>query len=197
MKVFSVGENKKTCNFFLTVSIVLLSCGITFGSLYLSKSSSETLDSIKTYISNFFSTFGENTNNLNVFKNSLIEGIIYFVIIFFMGFFRFGFAVTGAIIIKKGFVTGYTAASFIKLYGINGLLVMLSTMPSVFIAIPAMLFFATVSVIFSLSGGKKDKKMIISYIFLLFLMIAIFCISSLAEGYLTTTFMKLISSKLV
>lgn len=86
MKVFSVGENKKTCNFFLTVSIVLLSCGITFGSLYLSKSSSETLDSIKTYISNFFSTFGENTNNLNVFKNSLIEGIIYFVIIFLWDF---------------------------------------------------------------------------------------------------------------
>ena len=42
-----------------------------------------------------------------------------------MGFLRFGFIVTGAIIVRKGFIIGFTTASFIKFYGAKGMLVML------------------------------------------------------------------------
>ena len=76
------------------------------------------------------------------------------------------------------------------------MLIMLSTMPAELIAIPTLLFFAAVSVNFSLNRDKKQKKLIISYIFFLILVISIFCVAALAEGFLTTTFMKLISPKI-
>lgn len=197
MRAFSGGEHKSMYNILLTAGIILLAAGVTAGSVYLVKSSGETLEGIKTYITDFFSSISESSSNFDVFKNSMFEGIVCFLIIFVMGFFRFGFVVTGALLVKKGFVTGYAAASFIKLYGFNGIVALLATMPSVFITVPAMLFFSAVSVIFSLNKNKKDKKMVLSYIFLLFVMTAIFCVSSLTEGYLTTTFMKLISSKIL
>lgn len=173
--------------------IFLLVLGVTVGSTYLARQNSEIGEGIKTYIGDFFASFSENRNNLVVFKNSLTANLISLTIIFVMGFFKFGFIVTGAVIVRKGFITGFTAASFIKFYGIKGMLVMLSTMPTVIITIPALLFFSVVSVKLSLYRERKQKKIIISYIFFLILTISIFCVASLTEGYLTTTFMSWIS----
>ena len=42
----------------------------------------------------------------------------------------------------KGFIIGFTTASFIKFYGAKGMLVMLSTMPTILMAtIPTLLLF--------------------------------------------------------
>ena len=70
-------------------------------------------------------------------------------IVFLMGFLRFGFIVTGAIIVRKGFIIGFTTASFIKFYGAKGMLVMLSTMPTILITIPTLLLFSAVSIKYS------------------------------------------------
>ncbi|MGN0106324.1 MAG: stage II sporulation protein M [Hominilimicola sp.] len=178
------------------VIILLLVAGVTAGSMYLARHSADMGEGIKTYIGNFFSSFAENKNSMAVFKNSLTSNLICLGVIFVMGFFRFGCIVTGAIIVRKGFVMGFTAASFFKFYGLQGMLIMLSTMPTVLITIPALLFFSAVSVKFSLNPDKKQKKLIFSYIFLMILMISTFCVASLSEGYLTTTFMSLISPKI-
>lgn len=82
-----------------------------------------------------------------------------------MGFLRFGFIVTGAIIVRKGFIIGFTTASFIKFYGAKGMLVMLSTMPTILITIPTLLLFSAVSIKYSLNSERKSKKIIFSYIF--------------------------------
>lgn len=173
--------------------IFLLMTGIIAGSVFLAKNSANMGEGIKNYIGNFFSSFTENRNNINVFKNSITASLISLALIFIMGFFRFGFVITGAIIIRKGFIMGFTTASFLKFYGMKGMLVMLSTMPTVIITIPAMVFFAAISVKFSLNRERKEKKLLISYIFFLILMISIFCVASLSEGFLTTTFMSWIS----
>ena len=178
------------------VVIFLLIMGVTAGSVYLAKHSADMGEGIKNYIGSFFSSFAETKNNMTVFKNSLTSNLISIGIIFVMGFFRFGCIATGAIIVRKGFIMGFTAASFFKFYGFQGMLIMLSTMPTVFITIPALLFFSAVSVKFSLNPDKKQKKLIFSYIFLLILMISIFCVASLSEGFLTTTFMSLMSPKI-
>ena len=172
-------------------ALLLLALGVTAGSMYLAKNSADMGEGIKEYLSRFFASFAENRNNAAVFKNSLASNLISAGIIFVMGFFRFGCAGTGALLLRKGFIIGFTAASFFKFYGARGMLIMLSTMPTVLITVPALLMLSAVSLRFSLNPNKKQKKLIFSYIFFLFLTISIFCAASLAEGYLTTTFMAL------
>ncbi len=180
-----------------SLALLLLAAGVIAGSVYLVKSSASSGEGIKAYIENFFAMIAENKNSMEVFKNSLIEGVISLGIIFAMGFFRLGFVITGAVLVRKGFIMGFTAASFFKFYGLRGMLVMLSTTPTVIITLPALLLFSTVSVKISLIKEKKQKNLIFSYIFLLAAMISIFCVASLAEGYLTTTFMNWLSPKIV
>ena len=191
----TIDTNGKNTGLYAVI-IFLLVAGVTAGSAYLARHCADMGEGIRTYIGNFFSSFAENKNNMTVFKNSLTSNLMCLGVIFVMGFFRFGCIVTGAIIVRKGFIMGFTAASFFKFYGLQGMLIMLSTMPTVLITIPALLFFSAVSVKFSLNPDKKQKKLIFSYIFLLILMISTFCVASLAEGYLTTTFMSWISPKI-
>lgn len=186
---------KRSGTMYVLVTLLLI-LGVTAGSIYLAHHSANMGEGIREYINAFFASMKENTNNMTVFKNSLASNLICVGIIFVMGFFRLGCVPTGAILVRKGFVMGFTAASFFKFYGAKGMLIMLSTMPAELIAVPALLFFAAVSVNFSLNRDKKQKKLIISYIFFLILIVSIFCVASLAEGFLTTTFMKLISPKI-
>ena len=133
---------------------------------------------------------------MTVFKNSLVSSLIQLGIIFIMGFFRAGFIGTGAVIVRKGFVTGFTSAAFFRAYGARGFLIMLTTMPQLVIIMPAMIIYAAISIGFSLTEDKFQKKIIFSYIFFTIFMISIFCAASFSEGFLTTTFMKLLSPKL-
>lgn len=190
----TIMEDKRTGALY-AAAVFLLVLGVSAGSVYLAKNSADISEGLQEYLGNFFSSFSDTKNNLAVFKNSLTANLISALIIFVMGFFRFGFLVTGAVIIRKGFITGFTAASFLKCYGAKGMLVMLSGMPSLLITVPVMLFFSVISVRFSLNYGKKQKKIVISYIFFLILAVSIFCVAALAEGYLTTTFMTWLSPK--
>ncbi len=176
-------------------ALFLLAAGTAAGSVYLMRSGAETAEGVRAYLARFFETFAANKNNAAVFKNSLVSNLICAGIIFTAGFFRFGCILTGALLLRRGFVMGFTAASFFKFYGLRGMFIMLSTMPTVLITIPAMLLFSAVSVNFSLNRERKEKKFIFSYIFFLILTISIFCVASLSEGYLTTTFMGFASPK--
>ena len=171
--------------------IFLLVVGVTVGSVYLAKNSGDMAEGIKNYIGSFCTAVSENKNSMTVFKNSLQANLISVGIVFLMGFLRFGFIVTGAIIVRKGFIIGFTTASFIKFYGAKGMLVMLSTMPTILITIPTLL-----SIKYSLNSERKSKKIIFSYIFFMIIIISIFCVASLSEGFLTTTFMSWVSPKL-
>lgn len=196
MKLNEAMQERGRNNPLYAFALILLAIGVTVGSIYLVRVGADSGEGIKTYINNFFSSFAENRNNIEVFKNSLTANLVCIGIIFLMGFFRFGFLITGAILVRKGFVMGFTAASFFKYYGIKGMLVMLSNMPTMLITLPALLFFSAASVRFSLIREKNQKNLIFSYIFFLILAISIFCVASFSEGFLTTTFMTWLSPKI-
>ena len=203
MKLNDIVADEKHGNGLLGLLIFLLVVGVTVGSVYLAKNSGDMAEGIKNYIGSFCTAVSENKNSMTVFKNSLQANLISVGIVFLMGFLRFGFIVTGAIIVRKGFIIGFTTASFIKFYGAKGMLVMLSTMPTILITIPTLLLFSAVSIKYSLNSERKSKKWpgsflspAISYIFFMIIIISIFCVASLSEGYLTTTFMSWVSPKL-
>ena len=142
------------------------------------------------YLKVVFSPDAVHGSGADVFKSSLTSGLITLTIIFLSGFFRFGFLVTGAVILRKGFITGFTTASFLRAYGAKGIMAMLSASPSMLITVPAILIFSAVSILFSRNENKFKKNFIFSYIFFGIFMVAIFCAASFSDGFLTTIFMN-------
>lgn len=185
----------KSSDFLVIISFFILAAGVILGSLYLSKIGADYGDGIKVYLDGFIQS-GAERDCFAVFKKALKENLLSLAVVFAAGFFRFGMIFTAASVIRRGFVIGFTASSFIKFYGLKGLLIMSATMPSVLIIVPAFLIFAAVSAKFSVSKEKNQKKFIISYIFFTFFIFTIFCAAALSEGYLTTTFMKWIFPKI-
>ena len=170
--------------------LFMLALGVTAGCAYLVKNWDSVGNAVTEYLQAVFSPDAVHESGTVVFKSSFASNLITFAVIFFMGFFRFGFLVTGAVIIRKGFITGFTAASFIRAYGAKGITAMLSASPSMLITVPAVVILSAVSVIFSRNENKFQKKYIFSYIFFGIFMIAIFCAASFSDGFLTTIFMN-------
>ncbi len=196
MKISGTAERDKKSGALYITAALLLAAGIIAGSAYLASNGADINDEIQTYLSGFFSSAADGIVSFEVFKNSLAASLAGAFIIFVMGFFRFGFIATGAVIIRKGFITGFTAASFIECYGIKGMLIMLSLMPSAIISIPVLLIFAAVSVRFSVHRDRSGKTTAL-YVLVLILTAAALCIAALAEGYLSTALITWFSPKFV
>lgn len=190
-----INRQLRNSDYLYIAAFFVLIAGVVLGSVYLAKMGDDSGESVRGYLESFVQSVAER-DCISVFKRALKENMILTAVIFVSGFFRFGAAFTAAAVVRKGFVTGFTSASFIKYYGWKGLLAMSATMPSVIVILPAMLFFAAVSVSFSFSKERRQKKQIILYIACAGLVLLTFLIASLAEGYLTTNLMKWLCPKL-
>lgn len=185
-------HNLKNNDFFCIAAFFALVTGVIAGSVYLTKTALNSGEGIRTYLESFVST-GAQTDKFLVFKKAASESLITLAAVFAAGFFKFGVVFTAAAVIRRGFIMGFTTASFIKYYGAKGLLAMTATMPSVLLSLPAFLIFAAVSAGFSMTENKKS--MLGFYILFSFLIFAVFLVSALSEGYITTSFMGLIFPK--
>ena len=195
MKIRYDGE-KGTKTGVYAVLFFMLALGVAAGCACLVKGWDSVGADVTEYLKTVFSPDAIHESGADVFKSSFASNLVTLAIIFFAGFFRFGFLVTGAIILRKGFITGFTTASFLRAYGAKGILAMLSASPSMLITVPAILIFSAVSIIFSRNENKLKKFFIFSYIFFGIFMIAIFCAASFSDGFLTTTFMNWVIPKI-
>ena len=173
----------------------LLFAGVVLGSAYQMKISDG--NGVQNYLTNFFEQIKGGADSRAIFQNAVKENFICLGIIFIAGFFRIGFVFAGAAVLRRGFVIGFTAAGFVKYFGAKGLLAVLSTLPGTILIIPGLLFFSSLSSAYGLKSEKTDKGYVISYILFALITGAIFCISALAEGYLTTIFIKQLAGMMV
>ena len=190
-------RNIKDSTVIIVLAICVFSAGIILGSVCLMHTNAEASKSLEMYLSEFFKASQSQINPHTVFKNALKENLIYFDVVFIAGFFRIGLVFIAGVLVRKGFIIGFTSAAFIKFYGIKGMLVTVSMLPGTVLLVPAFLFLSTVSADLSVHRAKKEKNFLIYYIFFALAVISIFCVSALAEGYLTTTFMKMLSPKII
>ena len=102
---------------------------------------------------------------------------------------------SAAVIARKGFIVGFTAASFMKCYGGMGILIMAAQLPALLAAVPAFLFYSAVSAGFAL-GRKEGNSSFGAYILFTVIILAVFCAAAAAEGYLTTAIMKFLFIKI-
>lgn len=174
---------------FLILLYILLACGAAAGAIYLVWRFGGSQD-IKGWIDSYINNLSNGLDKRLVLSNSIKAYAAAYIVFLVCGFFRLGAAVIAADIIRRGFIAGFTAAAFIRFYGVKGILLMLSSMTHLLIFLPAGLMFAATSCALSLKKTERDKNFIIFYIVFSAIIFAIFCVAAICEGYLTTIFIK-------
>lgn len=189
--------NKKV-NLFVIFIVVL---GIISGSLFLmvlnENDKSEVINEISTFMTNINTN---NINNLNSFKNSLIEGMILIILSWILGMSIIGVIFNIFFIYMKSFIIGFSISSFILVYKYKGILSSLVyTVPSQLINILIILILGVYTLLFSKYLFKmiflKDKtvnlgKFFKKYVLVFGICIILCVISALCEAYLLPSLLK-------
>lgn len=191
--------NKKV-NLFVIFIVIL---GIISGSLFLmvlnDNDKSEVINEISTFMANINTN---NINNLNSFKNSLIEGMILIILSWILGMSIIGVIFNIFFIYMKSFTIGFSISSFILVYKYKGILSSLVyTVPSQLINILIILILGVYTLLFSKYLFKmifiKDKtvnlgKFFKKYVLVFGICIILCLVSSLCEAYLLPSLLKVI-----
>lgn len=189
--------NKKL-NLFVIFIVVL---GIISGSLFLmvlnENDKSEVINEISTFMTNINTN---NINNLNSFKNSLIEGMILIILSWILGMSIIGVIFNIFFIYMKSFTIGFSISSFILVYKYKGILSsLIYVIPSQLINILIILILGVYTLLFSKYLFKmiflKDKtvnlgKFFKKYVLVFGICIILCVISSLCEAYLLPSLLK-------
>lgn len=189
--------NKKV-NLFVIFIVIL---GIISGSLFLmvlnDNDKSEVINEISTFMTNINTN---NINNLNSFKNSLIEGMILIILSWILGMSIIGVIFNIFFIYMKSFIIGFSISSFILVYKYKGILSsLIYIIPSQLINILIILILGVYTLLFSKYLFKmiflKDKtvnlgKFFKKYVLVFGICIILCVISALCEAYLLPSLLK-------
>lgn len=189
--------NKKV-NLFVIFIVIL---GIISGSLFLmvlnDNDKSEVINEISTFMTNINTN---NINNLNSFKNSLIEGMILIILSWILGMSIIGVIFNIFFIYMKSFIIGFSISSFILVYKYKGILSsLIYVIPSQLINILIILILGVYTLLFSKYLFKmiflKDKtvnlgKFFKKYVLVFGICILLCVISALCEAYLLPSLLK-------
>ena len=189
--------NKKV-NLFVIFIVIL---GIISGSLFLmvlnDNDKSEVINEISTFMTNINTN---NINNLNSFKNSLIEGMILIILSWILGMSLIGVIFNIFFIYMKSFTIGFSISSFILVYKYKGILSsLIYVIPSQLINILIILILGVYTLLFSKYLFKmiffKDKtvnlgKFFKKYVLVFGICIILCLVSSLCEAYLLPSLLK-------
>ena len=186
--------NKKV-NLFVIFIVIL---GIISGSLFLMVLN----ENDKSEVINEIGTFMTNINNLNSFKNSLIEGMILIILSWILGMSIIGVIFNIFFIYMKSFTIGFSISSFILVYKYKGILSsLIYVIPSQLINILIILILGVYTLLFSKYLFKmifiKDKtvnlgKFFKKYVLVFGICIILCLVSSLCEAYLLPSLLKVI-----
>lgn len=190
----------KKVNTFIMFIIIL---GIISGSLFLVVLKDTDHNLVIEKINTFFTNINTNNiNNIEAFKNAFIENIIFVILVWILGMSIIGIIINIFIIYLKGFIIGFSLSSFFLVYKYKGLLAaLIYVFPTSIINILVCLLLGVYSVLFTINLWKiiflkeknyNMKKFIKKYFLLLILCIILILISSLTEGFLLPSLLKLV-----
>lgn len=182
-------EHKKIITILYIAAMTFIATGIVIGAVYYVYNFLKTAE-IKNYLDGYTNSLRNGMNFNALIKSSLKSNLILFSGIVIASFFKFGPFISGFFLIRKGFVSAFTTAAMIDVYGLGGLALAGGSLFQIIILIPVLAVFAAVSVFHSKNRRLFEKRDKIIYIIFLFIVFTIFCSCALLEGILTTTFMK-------
>lgn len=190
----------KRINLFI-ISILFL--GVILGSVYANiiglNDRNLVIDKIKVFVDNI------NSNSLNtflVFKNSIGINFSYMLFIWILGMSIIGIFFNIILLFLKGFIFGFSIASFIITYGIKGILLsiiylifgqLLNIIFITILSIYSILF--SVKLIKNIINKDKDQKFSVfikNYFIILVICILVALISSVSETFILPALIKLV-----
>lgn len=190
----------KKVNTFIMFIIIL---GIISGSLFLVVLKDTDHNLVIEKINTFFTNINTNNiNNIEAFKNAFIENIIFVILVWILGMSIIGIIINIFMIYLKGFIIGFSLSSFFLVYKYKGLLAaLIYVFPTSIINILVCLLLGVYSVLFTINLWKiiflkeknyNMKKFIKKYFLVLIICIILIIISSLTEGFLVPSLLKLV-----
>ena len=190
--------NKKI-NIFVLATLVL---GVISGAIFLVILNNEDKEMVVNQITTFFNSVNNGEiNNFLIFKNSLIENIIFIIIVWILGMSIIGILINIFVVYLRGFILGFTVSSFILVYKAKGIISSVIYMvPTGIINLLITLILGVYSVMFTTSlfrqifkGGNYNLvKTFKRYFLILIIVILLSIVSSISECYLIPTFIKMI-----
>lgn len=157
------------------------------------------IDKIKMFIENIE---GNNLDTILVFKNSISINLVYTFIIWILGMSLIGILFNILLLFLKGFIFGFSIASFIMVYGVKGIILsFLYLMFGQILNIITIMLLSIYSIMFSIKllrlifKKSKDGQVLIffkNYIIILASCIIISLISSVCETFLLPSMIKLV-----
>lgn len=166
------------------------------GSVFCAKTGNDESMQMQEFLTSFF----ESAKDLDSKKTALAGLYDYlktFGLIFACAFFKPGAAVTSCVMLRRGFMTGYSLASFVKVFSKKGVLAIFAQVPEIILLLLVLLIFSSTSTKFAFFSKENKKNFFIFFIIFSCFSGAIFCGLGIFKGYLTTTFMKWVAVKIL
>ena len=191
--------NKKVNIFIISILFLGVIAGGIYANIISINDKNLVIDKIKVFIDNI------NQNSLNtllIFKNSIGINISYLIIIWLLGMSLIGIVVNILLLFMKGFIFGFSIASFIITYGIKGIVLsfiylifgqLLNIIYILLLSIYSLLFSSKlIQIILKRETNEKISPFLKNYFLILIICIVISLISSVSETFLLPALIKLI-----
>ena len=204
---------KKKINNFLSIilpnkkvnifTILIITLGIISGSIFLIILNNSDKELIISKITSFMSNINLNKiNNLEAFKNAIIENSIFILIMWVLGASIIGIIINIFLTYMRGFIVGFSVSSFILTFKYKGIISSLiyvfpTTIINLLITILISVYSFSFTIILYKSIFNKTNNLMIKgyikkYIYILLISLGLAFISSLSEAFLLPSMMKLV-----
>lgn len=197
-------EISKKNNFLILILIIFI-LGLIFGSIYITILDKSEKTLIINSVSNYFSSLKsiDFDNNIEIFKNSLISNLLYYISMWLLGLSAVGLPIIIIMIFFKSFILSFSISSIIAKYGFKGILgALLYIFPSPLITSIFTIILGTYSLIISIklirSAFTKQtinfKTFMGKYFFILLISILVSVLCSLLDAFLSPYILRLFTN---
>ena len=142
------------------VGIVLV-LGLLFGSIFITILSNNDKKELLENVSNYFNYYQNITfqDKLNIFKESFVKNLIYFILIWIFGISIIGLPIILIMLFYKCFILGFSISSIFAKYKLSGLYkIIIYIFPSRIILLILSIFLAVISINLSIKLIKSCIK---------------------------------------
>ena len=190
--------NKKINIFVMCILFLGVIAGAVFSGIIGLNDKTLVIDKIHLFIDNI------NNNSINsilALKNSISINLIYIFLIWFLGMALLGIIFNVLILFAKGFIFGFSIASFILTYSYKGIIIsFLYLIFGQLLNIVVLLVLTIYSIMFSYqllclifkNNNNTTRKFLKNYALILLFSVIISVISSVSEAFLLPSLIKLI-----
>lgn len=199
-------ELSKRNNILVSIFIIFI-LGLIFGSIYITILKTGEKTTILNEVNNYFLSINKISidDKINIFKDSLISNLLYFISIWLLGISVIGIPIIIIMVFFKSFMLSFSVSSIFAKYGFKGTLgAVLYIFPSSIITTILMIVLSTYSLLLSIRIFKSSflkrninfKTFMGKYFFLLVISILICILCSLFDAFISPSLLRLFTKTL-